>query len=513
MLNTKNNKRLAKNTALLYLRLLLSMFISLYISRIILHTLGVEDFGINNVVSGFVSMLVFFQSSLSNVTQRYLNISLGKNNIKEANHVFDQSLSLYFLISIGLYFIGLIFGLWFLEHKLVIPIARLHAAKYVFHFSLFTAFILINQISFVSAIIAREKMAIYAYLGLFDVITKLIIVYLLKAFSQVDHLILYSGLFCLSSFLIFSCYVFYCLKFLPECRISIYWDKKMIKELLNFISLNLFGCIAWTIGYQGIDIVLNMFFGPIVNAARGIAAQVNNAISGFSNNLFVAGNPQITKFYASGEAQSMLLLVERLSKLSFYFILILALPVLYETKYILTLWLGIVPKYAIEFTRLVLIYSVIGVLSTPWLTVINATGQIKNVNIYGRFITLSTLPLSYIFLKFGYSPIAPLIVLLITQFLYILYVIKEAHRLTKFKLSIYIRFVIIPIVIVSIIINIFLLFSVFIFNPGFFRFILTGLISTTIGISTIYKFGLSSTEQRNILTIIQNKMRPLLSKS
>lgn len=506
MSNIENNKRIAKNTLILYVRLLLSMIISLYTSRVILNTLGVEDFGINNIVGGFVSMFVFFQSSLLNVTQRYLNISLGKKDIQEANHVFNQSLLLYFLISIIFYFISEIVGQWFIQNKLVIPIERMHAAKYVFQFSLFSVFLQINQISFISALIAREKMAMYAYLGILDVVIKLIIVFLLRAFPKTDHLILYSGLFCLSSFLIFICYFIYCTKILPECRIIYYWNKQLIQGMLSFISLNIIGCISWTIGYQGIDVILNMFFGPIVNAARGIAAQVNNALSNFTNNLVVAGNPQIIKSYIVGDLKNMLELVIRLSKFGFYIILILSLPILYETKYILTLWLKIVPEYTIAYTRLILIYSIINVISMPWMTVINATGKIKNINIYGRIFTLSCLPISYFLLKLGFSAITPMIILILVQILFVIYVIYDAQQLINFSLKDYIKTLILPLLIITLILNIFLILEVLFLSPSNLRFFIISGSTILLGFITIYKIGLSSSELSFLIISIKNRV-------
>ena len=470
---SSNNKRIAKNTVMLYIRMLLIMVVTLYTSRVVLEVLGVEDFGIYNVVGGVVAILGFFTSSLSNAAQRYMSIGLGENDLLETEHAFRQSVTLMFLLSIVLFIIGETIGLWFVYNKLVIPAGRLQAAVWIYHFSLVSVISAINQVPLMAAIIARERMNIYAYLGLFEAFTKLAIVYILMLTNSIDSLIMYGGLMAIVSILTFLFYLFYCVHNFLECKYSFYWNRPLVKEMLHFISYNLFGCFAWSAGVQGTNIILNLFFGPTVNAARAIAVQVSTVVTHFTGNIMTAVKPQIIKSYVSGEKEYMMTLIERSTKYAFFFTSLLAIPIIIEIEFILQLWLGQVPEYTVSFTRLVLCESLFGVFTPSLWIATNATGRIKNNQVYGRLITLSILPLSYLMLRFFSDPKIPFVIAIFSNIIYWFYCLFDIRKQLSLNIKRYIIEVVKPTFILSILLTgIGIIESYLIGEDSVFRFII-----------------------------------------
>ena len=442
-LTSENNKRIAKNTGMLYVRMLLMMCVTLYTSRVVLEALGVEDYGINNVVAGFVSILGFYTSSLSNAAQRYLSLGLGQNNHEMTVAGFRQCFTLMLVISVLIFFLGETIGLWFVCNKLVIPPERLSAAIWLYQFALISMTCSINQVSFVAVIIAREKMNFYAYLGLLEAFSRLAVAYVL-IIARSDLLILFGALTAISSVLSFSLYVWYCRKSFDECVCKMYWNAPLVKEMSGFIGYNLFGCFAWSAGIQGVNILLNLFFGPLVNAARAVAVQISAAVSRFTDSIMTAVKPPIIKSYSSGNVKYMMMLIEKSSKYSFMLACLIVFPVLFETELVLHLWLGKVPEYAVVFTRLVLCEQLVGVLVPPLWIAANATGNIKNSQVFGRLFTLSVLPISYFLLFYIKNPALPMILLVIAQIGYWLYNLYDIHRQVQLDLSHYFRRVILP---------------------------------------------------------------------
>ena len=324
--------------------MLLIMGVTLYTSRVVLRVLGVEDFGIYNVVGGVVSIMSFFISSLSNVTQRYMNIGLGKQDLMETGCAFRQSLTLMWLLSVLLLLFGETLGLWFVYNKLVIPPERLGAAVWVYHFSLISILSAINQVPLMGAIVAHERMNIYAYLGLFEACARLFIVYLLEAFGTIDSLILYGLLMAIVSVFVWLIYAIYSVRSFTECKFRFYWNYSLVAEMSKFIGQNLFGCFAWSAGVQGTNILLNIFFGPAVNAARAVSVQVSAVVTRFTENMMTAVKPQIIKSYASGDCEYMVTLIEKSSKYAYFLAALIAIPVMVEIEFILEVWLGEVPR-------------------------------------------------------------------------------------------------------------------------------------------------------------------------
>jgi len=458
--NAANNKRIAKNTALLYIRMLIMMLVSLYTSRVTLQVLGVTDFGIYNVVAGVVFMIGFFQSSLSNAAQRYLSLSIGKNDVQGAEIAFRQSFSILLVFSFLVLVVGETVGLWFVSEKLVVPFERRNAALWVYQFSLISVFFSLIQVTPLADIVSREKMSIYAYLGLFESFVKLGIVYLLLITSA-DRLIIYGMLMALVSIVTFFIYLFYCFRKFTEAKVEWYWNKTLVGEMSKFIGYNLFGCFAYSGAEQGVSIVLNLFFGPAVNAARGISLQVVHIVTRFTDSLMTAFKPQIIKSYGAGDNAYMLMLIEKSSRFSFFLAAIIAFPIMANMQQILELWLGRVPEYTSSFTILVMIETLIGTLASPLWVVANATGVIKYNQVYGRLITLLALPFSYLSLLILPNPNIAILWLVITQFFYWMYCVYDVKAQVGLELFIYAKKVISP---CFFIVSFFCIFSCLPFN-------------------------------------------------
>lgn len=502
---TENNKRIAKNTLFLYIRMLLLMAVSLYTSRVVLQVLGVEDFGIYNVVVGVVSILGFFTSSLSNVSQRYINIGLGKQNLKEAEQAFRQSFTLMVLFSVILLILGETIGLWFVYNKLIIPPNRLIAAIWIYQFSLISILSAINQVSLMGAIVAHEKMNMYAYLGLFEAFARLGIVYLLQICENIDTLILYGMLMALVSIIVWLFYATYCLKNFSECKLRFYWNPALVKEMSRFTGQNLFGCFAWSAGVQGTNILLNLFFGPTVNAARAVSVQISAVVTRFTENIMTAVKPQIIKSYAIGNQEYMITLIEKSSKYAYFFAALLAIPIMIEIEFILNIWLGQVPEYTVIFARLVLCEALVGVFISPLWIAANATGRIKKSQVYGRLFTLSILPISYLCLKILPYPIIPFILAILANFGYWLYCLYDIHNQIKLNVPNYIKEVIKPAFILSLTLMLTGIVLIY-FTPtdSIQRFISMSLLTILVAPPTIY-IQLNKQERMELRTMM-NKL-------
>ncbi len=397
------NKKIVKNTLLLYSRMLLTMGVSLYTSRIVLNTLGVEDFGIYNVVGGVVIMFSFMSSAMSSATQRFLAIELGKKDDEQLKKVFSMSINIHAIIALIILVFAETLGLWFLNAKLVIPIDRMEAANWVYQASILAFMLTVMGVPYNAIIIANERMNIYAYVSIVDVILRLLIVFAL-VWIDYDKLKLYAiFVFCIT-ITIWMLYKIYCKQNFPETRYRFFWDKSLYKTMMHYAGWNLFGNLAYVTMTQGVNILLNLFFGPVVNSARGIAYQVNAAVGGFVGNFQMAMNPQIFKSYAAEDRKYMHQLIFQGSKYSFFLLFFIALPLLIETETILKWWLKIVPEYTVLFCRLVLINTLIDCISGPLMTAAQATGRIKKYQAVVGGLLLLILPISYLLLKNEFPP-------------------------------------------------------------------------------------------------------------
>lgn len=398
-----SNKIIAKNTMMLYLRMFLTMIVGLYTSRVVLTTLGVEDFGIYGVVGGVVSMLSFINAAMSLSTSRFLTIEIGKGDICRAQKVFSVAFEIHIAVSLLILLLAETVGLWFVVNKLVISEDRMIAAMWVYQCSILSMIVSVTQVPYNAAIISHEKMNVYAYVELLNAFFKLAVVYCLLI-GKVDRLILYAVLQLFVSTFIALIYRVYSKKEYEECRIIWIYDKQIIKPMLGFTVWSILGNVAYIGVTQGVNILLNIFFGPVVNSARAIAVQVQATLNSFWTNFLTAINPQIIKSYASNEVIRLHELVARGSLYAFFLMLIFTVPVISEAPYLLRLWLNNVPDYTVAFVRLALMLSLIDCMSEPLVNAIKATGMIKIYQIVVSLILLSILPVSYILFKLNYPP-------------------------------------------------------------------------------------------------------------
>ena len=409
--HAENTKRIAKNTLMLYVRMLFSMLVSLYTSRVVLNTLGVEDYGIYNVVGGFVAMFSLISSSLSASVSRFLTFELGRGDMERLKETFSTSLLIHLVLAGIVLVLAETVGIWFLNTQMTIPAERLYAANWVFQASILSFMFGLSSVPYNASITSHERMSAFAYIGILDVVLRLLIVlFIAYAPFQFDRLIVYSLLLVFVGMSLQCIYLWYCRKNFEECRFRLHFNKKRWKEMSAFAGWNFIGCTAGLLKDQGVNILLNLFMGPVVNAARGISVSVNTAVSGFAGNFMAAVNPQITKSYAAEDREYMFSLVERGSRFSFYIMLILALPILFETEFILTLWLKQYPEHAVNFVRLVLLLSLCDVLSNTLIVLQNATGRIRNYQLAVGGMLMMNFPLSYLCLEIGFVPESTLVV-------------------------------------------------------------------------------------------------------
>lgn len=400
-----NNKRIAKNTLLLYIRMFLMMGITLYTSRVVLQMLGVDDFGIYNVVGGIIVLFSFINNAMVASTQRFLNFELGRGNVEEAQKVFAASLNIYLVIVVIFMLLAETLGLWFLNRYINIPPERTVAANWVYQASLVATALNFVRMPYNAAIIAYERMSFYAYTSIIEASLKLGIVFLLYAFA--DKLIAYAWLVSVVALLILLMYVFFCRRVFFICRHHTFaYDKRRYTALVSFSGWSLFGSVANMGASQGVNILLNIFFGVFVNAAMGIANQVSGAIGLFVGNFQTAFNPQIVKSYASGEMERFINLILKASKYSYYLLFLIALPCFICCNEILQLWLGEVPLHAVSFCRLLIIFSLIDAIQGPLWMSAQATGKIKHYQLLMSCLILLNLPVTYVVLKL--FPIAEL---------------------------------------------------------------------------------------------------------
>ena len=395
-----NNKRIAKNTLLLYVRMLLLMVIGLYTSRVILQVLGVEDFGINSVIAGFLSMFGIITSSMSTAISRFITVEIGVGDKVRLKQVFSTSVTVQLFMGLLIVLLIETLGIWFVKNIMQIPDGREYAALWCLHCAAFTTFISLMNIPFNATIVAYERMSIFAYMTIVDAALKLAICYLIYI-SPIDKLIFYAILGVCVSAITTSLYLFYCFRNFKETSLTLKFNKPLFKEIWEFAGWNLFAQSAWILNTQGINMLMNIFFGVVVNAARGIAVQVNGVIQNFVNNFMMALNPQITKSYASGDKETAFKLACRGCRFSFYIMFLLALPIMIESKQILQLWLGNPPEQAASFVVWTILSTFATLLGNTLVTLQMAHGNIKHYQIWITIFGCLPFPISYIAFKIG----------------------------------------------------------------------------------------------------------------
>lgn len=504
--NQSNNKRIAKNTLFLYIRMLLMMVVTLYTSRVVLATLGVVDFGIYNAVGGIVAMMGFLNSAMANAVQRFLSYEMGKGNKERVNLIFNISLQAHVIIAILVLVVMEIAGVWFLNNKLNVPIERTDAAMWVFQCSVAVSLFSIIQVPYNAIIIAKEQMNIYAYISIVEAVLKLAIVYLLLIWS-IDKLVLYSILTMIVTIMVMSFYVAYCRIHYVESSIKMVRDTRSLKELVGFAGWNMLGEIAWIFTGQGVNLLLNVFFGPVVNAARGIAYQVESAVMRFVNSFQMALNPQIIKTYAASEHEQTMALVYRGTRFSAYLMLLLTFPLLFEMHYVLKLWLGDVPPHTVLFTQLVLVCSLVQSTTNLFATVAKAYGQIRNYQLVVSAILFLNFPLSYLALFLGMEPEITVMVAVNVQILAIVARLLLTKKMIVYSIKEFFSEAIVPVFYVSMLGCILPVFVVHFIRESFVRFSFNTVLMDIILLVFIYCIGLQKTEKEMIKRIILKVFR------
>ena len=504
--NSENNKRIAKNTLALYFRQIITMVVALFTSRIVLQTLGVTDYGINNVVGGVVAMFGFLSNTLMVITQRFISVELGKGgDIVVLRKIFSTSMILHIAACVIVAILAETVGLWFLNNKLVIPPERMVAANWVYQFAVFGFLLSLLNAPLTALIISHEDMHIYGYMGIFDVVVRLLTVYLLVIINA-DKLIFLALFGFAVTCIVWLFYFIYCRRQYQEAKFSFVYDKSMLKELSGFGGYVFFASIFMVFNIYGINIMLNMFFGPAINAARGLSTLVNTALMSFGDNFKQTLVPQLTKSYAANDRGYMWSLVERGTRMSFFLFLIFSVPLLLETDFILKLWLGNVPEYTAIFTKLTIIYVLINGLPYMLSNLANATGNIAAYYTVGYYINPAvTLLLSYFVCKTGYEPqyvlIVPFFMLPIVWVAHYIIMKKQVN----FSIRFFTKKALIPIFFVSTLSFLPFYFVNKLFYESFIRaciVIITSMLWTGIVIMFI---GLKNNERVKILAFVKRK--------
>lgn len=506
--NSENNKRIAKNTLLLYVRMLFMLGISLYTSRVILNTLGVVDYGINNVVGGVIAMLGFLTGSMGAASSRYITYDLGRGDMALMKKTFGNILSIHFLLAAIILVVGETVGLWFMSTQLQIPAERTTAAMWVYQFSIFSSMLSIISVPYNATIIAHEKMSAFAYISIVDAVLKLLIVYLLVVIPY-DKLIIYAILyFCIQSFdrIIYGVY---CSRHFEETHTRPRYDGRLFREIFAFAGWTMNGSLA-VMGYtQGLNILLNMFFGPAVNAARGVAVQVQSVCQQFCSNFQMALNPQLTKSYAQGDLENMHHLLVKSSKFSFYILFFIVLPLSLEAEFVLRLWLGVVPEHAVNFLRLILVVGLLGTLSNPIVISVHATGRLKKFQLIEGTMLLCIVPIAYLLLKFfGIRPeyvfVVHIVVEICTQYARIRIVLP----MIGMRFRIYLVQVIRPILVIAVLTPIVPYLVYRNGSYGWISFLAVGLTCVICSVSIIYVLGCTQSER----LFITNKFNTVIAR-
>lgn len=506
-IESENNKRIAKNTFFLYLRMIFVLFLTLYISRMILEVLGVEDFGIYNVVGGFVAMFAFLNTSMSNGVQRFFNVDIGANEGRNIREIYTASLYIQLALAGIMLIITEVIGIWYINNIMVIPDVRLVAANWVFQFSILSFLSIIIQVPYVAAVMAYERMNFFAIVSIIDVVLRLAAVILLKFLSNIDTLILYSFFIFLVSVVDFTLYYVYTKNHFKAIKMTKVTDGRLFSQMVSFSGWNVFGSFAYMVKDQGLNMLLNVYFGPIVNAARAISYQVSNALNGFSSNIFTAFRPQLMQSYSSMDYRRTTSLMFSMSKFTYFLMVLIALPVIVEIKYILVLWLGgNVPEKTELFTVIVILNMLITNFNPPVSQIVHATGKMKKYQIVTSLVLTSILPISWLFLQLGASAEIvfwiSLIVAVINQFICLI-VLKGIY---EYSIRGYISGVMYPCFVVSMVVFPFTYGMHTLFEMGFFRLFIVTSVNLIVSVLAIYMLGLTVNERFLILQMIKNRI-------
>lgn len=504
--NTTNNKRIAKNTLFLYIRMIFVMFVGLYTSRIVLRTLGASDYGIFNVVGGFVSLFAFLNASFSSSIQRFYNYEGGRTGEEGFTKVYSAGLRVHAILALVVFVLLESFGIWYVNNIMVLPEGRLMAANVVFQCAIFNLIFVILQIPFTGVILAKEKMDYYAFVSIIDIVLKLGLILLLPHVSF-DKLIAFAFIQLILQFVVFTLYASYAKIKFRFLKLTKKVDKALLKGILSFSGWTLIGSFAFMFKGQGVNLLLNYFFGTIVNAARGVAFQINGAIIGFARNLSVSFSPQLTQSYAEGDKRRTYTLFTYQSRFCYFLTLMLITPVIIEMDYMLHLWLGdAVPEHTNLFASLVLIDALISTLNTPVTQVVFATGRIKGYQIWSAAVNIFLIPLCWVFLKMGFDAWIVFALTIVVSILCQIACLIVMHHVFSYSYWEYIRNVIFPCLIMTLLVPLAPLAIKIVMSESLLRLLLVVVVSLAVTSALLYFVFFSKSEKQ----LVQGYIKKLL---
>lgn len=503
--NIVNNKRIAKNTVVLYIRTFITMLVSLYTSRVVLNSLGIENYGIYCVVAGFISMLTILSGSLSSSISRFITYELGKKNSSNLSVLFTTSVLIQVSIAAVVLIVGETLGYYIINSFLQIPASRLDAATWAYHCSLLIFTINLVYVPYNASIIAHERMTAFAYVGILDVFLKLLIAFVISK-SEYDKLIVYSILLFFQALLIASIYILYCRKNFNECKLCRKIDRKILKSMTSFAGWAFLTSSASVLNTQGLNMLINIYFGVVLNAARGVASQVEAVVLKFVNDFTTAINPQIIKNYADGNLSAMNVLICRGAKFSYFLLLFLSLPVLFEADILLHWWLGLVPDHTVNFFRLTMVASMLTVLGNTGVTACMASGNIKKYTIILTSIGLLVFPLTILAYELGLPAECCYIIYILIYLVITIVRLFLMKQLVRFPILMYVNKVVFPVVVTTIAAMILPLSSYLFMQAGILRFLLTTVLCILGTVCGVFLLGLSSGERSTIVKAVKNKL-------
>lgn len=511
MSTSQDNKRIAKNTVYMYIRMAFSMLVGLYTSRVVLNVLGVEDYGLYNVIGGIIALFTVLNSALINTTSRFITVSLAKGNAHDTRQIFNMSLLLHFLVGLFIVILGETIGLWYLHNKLVIPEGREVAAEWLYQFTVVSAFVTTINVPYSASIIAHEKIDFYAIIQLIDIFLNLGIALLLKV-APFDILIFYASLILLVKILNVTVNFIYCRRFFDEVRFLLYWSWSKFKEILKFIGWAIVGNFSNMFYTQGINLMLNAFCGPAVNAARGIAVQVQGVVAQMANNVQTAINPQIMKNYAVNNLERMHMLICASSRFCYYLLFLIALPIMLEADYILELWLGIVPDHTVNFIRLTLVASLLDAFINPMFTANLASGKLNLYYIPVSIVSFSFMFITYFTIKTTGIPESVFLCYLAMVALGVFVRIFVMRKQVQLPKRVYIKQAVLPTVVVTLLAAIPPVFTHLSIENDILRLVVTLVVSVfSIGVCVI-TVGITESERKYGFSFIKSKLEGLTHK-
>jgi O-antigen/teichoic acid export membrane protein len=498
-----NNKRMVKNTLLLYVRMFLTIAIQLYTVPIVLKALGVDDYGLYSVIGGITALFGFISSSMASGAQRFFSYAIGTNNYNELKRTFDTTVTIYLTIAICVFVLFELVGVWYVNNVLVFQAGRTFAANVVFQLSIIAFILKLLSVPYNAVVIAHEHMGIYAYLSIGTAVLTFIAVSILKYFNT-DYLILYASFVCAITLIERILYGIYCSVKFRECR-SVRWrfDSAIGKKILGYSGYNMIGSIAYIFRNQGLSILINLFFGTVVNAAHAIANQICQVANAFISNLYMATRPQITKLYAADKVNEMWALVYHSRLLAFYLLTLIAVPLIIEMPYILQLWLGNVPAYTIQIADAFIFTLLIETTVNQVISVFQSYNKIREYQLLSSTILLVTLPVAYIVLKMISSNVLiAYYIQIIFSVMYVVSILLVAHRVVALNIRTYVTRVVIKDVVIFVLALGLTWFSVHSIAPSFVRLVITTIISSVLTILFVYAFGLD----KNTKTLVKNRI-------